>query len=125
MLQRQLTITKSLRAAHPKINVPESICGDSKHAPSIYGDTLTIFTAAEFGFDDTNLPDGLRTKKYLFPQDPNKLPTIHLVLLSNPLPLFLNPISISASIKKERLFAQPKGPPVLFAVKKRAQIDTG
>jgi hypothetical protein len=53
MLQRQSTITKSLRAAHPKINIPESIFGDSKYAPSIYGETSTIFTAAEFEFDDT------------------------------------------------------------------------
>ena len=53
MLERQSTITKSLRAAHPKINIPESIFGDSNYAPSIYGETSTIFTAAEFEFDDT------------------------------------------------------------------------
>lgn len=43
MLQRQSTITKSLRVAHPKINVPESI----------FGDASKIFTASEFEFDDT------------------------------------------------------------------------
>ncbi len=53
MPQKQSTITKSLRAAHPNINVPESIFGDSKHAPCIYGDASTIFAAAEFEFDDT------------------------------------------------------------------------
>jgi hypothetical protein len=53
MLQRQSTIIQSLRAAHPKINVPESISGDPKNALSIYGDASTIFTAAEFDFDDT------------------------------------------------------------------------
>jgi len=53
MLQRQSMITKSLRAAHSEINIPESIFGDSNYAPSIYGETSTIFTAAEFEFDDT------------------------------------------------------------------------
>jgi hypothetical protein len=53
MLQRQSTVTKSLRAAHSEINIPESILGDSNYAPSIYGETSTIFTAAEFEFDDT------------------------------------------------------------------------